>query len=402
MERARKELGRLMTFKNPYSWAVPGNKEEEHRQHHYFFLDRDNESTQGDTPLLRLLALHACSETVENFLRHSKCLGPQKGDKTELSEQADEITMARKVVLRSNRHGVSPLHVAVHRNSWYAVEIVRLLLTVDPSLVRRRMELTGTYPLHVSMANNLTIRSQVLEDLLSADPSIVFEEDVNRDNPVSLLYKNVLRFRWARDWETQNRPPESIVCDSSWMTVIAPDQFRDFCLAMISAGQKYKRGRSDLTWHGVCSFPRCPPLLIKVLEMELSRESLLQPDEDGKVPLHHAAKALAMSTTSIPFHVAEETALALERVMRLEPRAASMVDHSGKYPLHYALENLTIEGFVIEELVDLSPVEALMTPDPRTRLFPFQLAAVRAECDDASHESLIYNLLRLEPSVTSR
>lgn len=400
METARKELGRLMAFKNPHSWAVPDKDDD--MEHRYFFLDRDTESKHGDTPLLRLLALHACPKTVGNFLFRAEVFFRQEAqaDSVGDGEALGEMTAMRQV-LRSNHHGVSPLHVALNRNSWYVGEIVRLLLSVDPSLVRRRMTSTGSYPLHVSMANNLTIQSKVLQDLLAADPSIVYEEDFNSDNPVSLLYKNVLRFRWARDWMIHNHTPESMVSDSSWMTVIAPDQFRDFCLAMMSAAQTHKCGDCKLSWHSICAFPRCPPLLIKILGMELPCESLLQADEDGRVPLHHAARALAISMSSIPLHILDESASVLKLVLRLEPRAAFFADRHGKYPLHYALENITIESYVIEELIGSSPVEALMTPDDRTGLLPFQLAAARQEVDGAPFgSSLIYSLLRLEPSAT--
>ena len=86
--------------------------------------------------------------------------------------------------------------------------------------------------------------------------------------------------------------------------------------------------------------------------------------------------------------------------MQLEPRAAWVADRHGKFPLHYALENLTIEDYVIEELIDLTPVDALMTPDRETGLLPFQLAAARQEVNGASSGSLVYSLLRLEPSAS--
>lgn len=376
MECARRELGRLTTYKNPYSWAVPDNDD----KHRYFFLDRNTTSEEGDTPLLRLLALHACPKTVENFLRLSQALYGKESDTN---------------VLQSNNHGISPLHVAVHRNSFFAHEIVSLLLAVDPSLVRRRMTASKSFPLHVAMANSLTIQGQVLDDLLAADPMVVYEEDINGDNPVSLLYKNVLRFRWAQAWVSHDTAPESMGAgDSSWMTVIAPDEYRDFSLAMISAAHKKRFGQAKMTWYDICSFPRFPPLLIKVLQLEIPSDSLLQPDQDGRLPLHHAAQAPALSNKSIPLHVLEESASTLELVMRLEPRAAWAADREGMYPLHYALENPTIESHVIQELMELSPVEALMTPDRCTGLLPFQLAAAD------KHPNLIYTLLRAEPSAS--
>lgn len=214
---------------------------------------------------------------------------------------------------------------------------------------------------------------------------------MNGDNPVSLLYKNVLRFRWAQSWVAYDNPPESMVCDKSWMTVISPDQYLGFSLSMISAAQN----GDELSWHDICSFPRCPPLLIKALEMKMSLDTLLLPDHEGCLPLHLSAKSHAISTQSIPQHILEAGASStLQLVMRLEPKAACFPDRLGKYPLHYALENPTIESHVICELMELSPMEALMTPDCNTGLLPFQLAAIDKQ------SSLIYSLLRAEPSAT--
>ena len=91
MESARKELGRLTTLKNPHSWAVPDKDDMEHR---YFFLDRDVQSKYGDTPLLRLLALHACPKTVGNFLSNAESLLRQEAQ-TDVVERNPSFEMAR-------------------------------------------------------------------------------------------------------------------------------------------------------------------------------------------------------------------------------------------------------------------------------------------------------------------
>lgn len=319
MEVSRRELSRIMAYKNPHGWAIPDTDEKEHR---YFFLDNIF-SKEGDTPLMRLLALHATPLTVENFLFFDKSLEP-KGGLCIQDNVSNETSIPKEAgVLRSNHHGVSPLHVALQRNSWYASEIVQLLLKADRTLVRRRMTYTGSYPLHISMANSLTIQRQVLKDLLAADPSIVQKEDVEGDNPVSLLYKNVLRFRWARNWVIRSMPPETRdLASQSWMTVITPDQFLDFCTTMIKAFQTDGGSVQNITWHDICAFPRCPPLLMKILESKMSRDDLLQQDETGCTPLHQIAKAAALSRTSIPQHVLNESPTALELVMRLAPQAA--------------------------------------------------------------------------------
>lgn len=438
MEGSRKELGRLMAYNNPHAWAVPDTDGMAHR---YFFLDEHTVSQEGDTPLLRLLALHACPKTIQNFLHHSQSslrrrrrrgqphTPPPPEAPLRLDDDDDhhvrtdnETERLQQVILRSNCRGVSPLHVALHRNSWHVGGIVRLLLAIDPTLVRRRMTDGGSYPLHVAMANNLTVRSEVLDDVLAADPTIVYKEDVNGDNPVSLLYKNVLRFRWARDWERQGRTPESICGDSSWMTVITPEQYAKLSLSMIRAAsvqqkqQQQQDGRnhtSNVTWRDVCSFPRCPPLLIRVLrKMQEGSRLLMQADDQGRLPLHHAAQAKAISNVAIPELVLMDSVSTLEVVLDLQPQAALVSDRYGNCPLHYAVRNPTIPSPVVGRLLQRSPVEALVTPDRFTGLFPFQQAAAttrRHECPSADDDdswaseavSLVYDLLRSEPSAAA-
>lgn len=401
MEWSRKELTRLMAYNNPHAWAVP---DDDGMAHRYFSLDKNTQSKEGDTSLLRLLALHACPKTVKNFLVHFESLLRQnpQGDLFRQDKVSTETQMLENVMLQSNYQGVSPLHVALHRNSWYVGEIVRILLMFEPSLVRRRMSISGSYPLHISMANNLTIHSEALDVLLALDASVVYEEDDNGDNPVSLLYKNVLRFRWARDWEREDRAPETISGDSSWMTVITPEQYATFTISMISAAQRQCLGRTNITWRDVCAFPRCPPLLVRILRLQMNNAALLEYDNEGLLPLHHAAKAKAISNQAIPDHVLMDSISTLELVLGMQPHAARLPDMKGQFPIQYALENPTVESRVLEHLLESSPVEALMTPSING-LVPFQQAATRQECQSSVSEcegvSLVYTLLRSEPSV---
>ena len=102
--------------------------------------------------------------------------------------------------------GITALHVAVYRNSLHVDKIAKLLLNWDHSsnefltsdedakifsLASIPMR-CGSYPLHILTGQNLTIKEELLETLLCADSSIPFKDDVNGDNPISLLWKNTL------------------------------------------------------------------------------------------------------------------------------------------------------------------------------------------------------------------
>ncbi len=97
-------------------------------------------------------------------------------------------------------NGVTALHIATYRNSLHAEKIANFLLNWnhsskefanDSSLASIAMK-CGSYPLHILTGQNLTIKEELLETLLHADPSVPFKDDVNGDNPISLLWKNTL------------------------------------------------------------------------------------------------------------------------------------------------------------------------------------------------------------------
>lgn len=101
--------------------------------------------------------------------------------------------------------GITALHVLLYRNSLHVDKIARLFLDWDGSsnefskdeqskavsLASVPME-CGSYPLHLLTGQNLTIKEELIETLLSADPRIPFVDDINGDNPISLLWKNTL------------------------------------------------------------------------------------------------------------------------------------------------------------------------------------------------------------------
>ena len=93
----------------------------------------------------------------------------------------------------------------MYRNSLHADKIARLFLDWDGSSNEfskdeqsKTVSLAsvpmacGSYPLHLLTGQNLTIKEELLEALLSADPRIPFVDDMNGDNPISLLWKNTL------------------------------------------------------------------------------------------------------------------------------------------------------------------------------------------------------------------
>ena len=128
----------------------------------------------------------------------------RKAIQSEKSKCTCEEADLKSVFSLSNLHwrGVTALHVAVYRNSLSVDKIVKLLLNWDQNQnVHQGAEgvsmasipmACGSYPLHILTGQNLTINETLLETLLCADSTIPFRDDVNGDNPISLLWKNTL------------------------------------------------------------------------------------------------------------------------------------------------------------------------------------------------------------------
>ncbi|KAL7570458.1 hypothetical protein ACA910_004244 [Epithemia clementina (nom. ined.)] len=478
--------------------SVKDDGEEEHvetlEEHQYYFLDKDGCNIHGDSALHRLLALHASPSVVRNFVAHMKeharrlqqieetnrggsdenGLVPRPG--TSSSSSSSSLFLGRYNCLPTppkidqvNAKGVSALHVAVYRNSWHVDQIVQFLLQECRELASMAMRPCGSYPLHVLTGHNITIRKEVLDLLLQAeeevrrssssrngynvdDNKIVWKEDAGGNNPLSLLWKNVLRFRWARQWEGEGvgpppTPPPIATpsCpltekdmtrkrDLSWMTVITPGQFLDYSLTLLQAAY----GRPYLNWHDVCGFPRCPPLLVRLLFHEQQREErqtglwreneqqrsffvsgcrsldrcIYSRDEQGRLPLHRAAEALAVNQNSLPstfdgqFTPLVQLLLHFSQVNGKDFMAASnslvttspaaVVDGKGRFPLHYACFNkssTTLTGLIV------ACPEALRVPDPMTGLVPAQLVATR--CDFTHQLNLGYQMIQACPEIVT-
>lgn len=277
MDLAHAELTRILALENTHAWAVTDegndttvtdegndtnqltdNKSVDQEEHRYYFLDQAGKSSRhGDTALHRLLALHAPPSAVHNYLHHAAQHRQQllatvtssstcttnytDGDDDNDTQQSrydndsdvnisvavyadySHVTVSPPMLCDGNDCGVTALHVAVHRNSWHVVEFVDCLLHAFPTLASTPMKESKTYPLHIVMGHNITIQESVFYSLIQADPAVAAKQDYRGDTPLSLLWKNNLRFRWARAWELFNTVPDYTTGDLSWITVISPE-----------------------------------------------------------------------------------------------------------------------------------------------------------------------------------
>jgi ankyrin repeat protein len=412
MEASGDELGRIVAFVNRRPWLMEAPqvsasadlRDDCDPACSSYFLDRMGTTSFGDSCLHRICAWHPTPDQFKTFMNHIQA--HQHDNKSYL-----EMPLPPSLG-QTNHKGVTAIHVAVYRNSFHANSIVKQLLEKEPSLASTAME-CGSYPLHILCAHNVTIRRDILMTLLDADPTVVWKEDQHGDTPLSLLWKNVLRFRWAQQEQVAfkeeeddedlmdiditaniNNNPRRRRRRPSWMTVITPDQYVELSLMMIRAAL-HKPPQLPLHLVDICKMPRCPPLLLKlVLQLqknEISNHLLpgthfwRDPDMDsGMTALHHAARVDPVTREFVPAHVQLLAPVSVvDCLLDHFPVLALVKDHSGRIALHYALEKAFCEHGgdeckeLLYRLVNANP-DSLRIKDPVSGLYPFALLAAQS------------------------
>ena len=167
-----------------------------------------------------LNSYHATEKSIQNFLNQQinskdhfvNRYGKNQQGVTATNSLEAQCTCYEKIftplfsLSNQDLRGITPLHVAVYRNSLHVDKIADLMLnwkrssneylsldedTKEVSLASIPMA-CGSYPLHILTGQNLTLKEELLKILLHADPRVPFIDDVNGDNPISLLWKNTL------------------------------------------------------------------------------------------------------------------------------------------------------------------------------------------------------------------
>jgi hypothetical protein len=311
----------------------------------------------------------------------------------------------------------TPLYLAVQHNP--PVEAIREIIRAYPKALTTRSPANHDLPLHI--ACRYQVSAEILEELLRVFPGTAIEqtrwgptpvmalwEFRPKDEPlderfwrkVNILVSAVARFRDdpkfqemqpATRWTKQFRNPEKRTT-STPPSSTAP-----------AALPNKNEGNELLMVHAVVSLGAlgCPE---QVLEHVLHTwpEQVFLRDRWGQLPLHIAVGPTTWShTTRRKYKPRGEKFLFL--LLQTYPQSATQrllgddMD-SGRFPLHSSLANRHTWKGGVQELFHAAP-QVLLMPDPLTKLYPFQLAAVLPSGDITVELDTVYLLLRAQPDV---
>ncbi len=115
-------------------------------------------------------------------------------------------------------------------------------------------------------------------------------------------------------------------------------------------------------------------------------------DEQGMLPIHHAVQTPPVTCRFVPAFLKSKCKKSIVKMLLEEyPESVKIADHSGRLPLHYALESGCVSKRDLMSLIQLYP-DSLRIEDPKKRLLPFMLVsknhAKSAECNILRHRDM--------------
>lgn len=394
----------------------------------YYHRTLLSESSDGQnvTALHSLVGQRVRGDAVRNFLahhqEHQEHLAAAESSTTTSSRSRnnekdwalhhESLAPASSLLLKQTTGGVTALHIALQRNSWDVVEIVRLLLEAAPELAGIPMNCM-VYPLHLVCFHYYEEptginKNELLNLILAACPGAANAQTSNGDTPLSLLFSNkrLMRLCYSRQEDART------ICNRKESELYLRDAALHIARAALPADR-------TLSWLTLCGLPRCPPLFLEMLLVLAEEDKETETAQDlgdwwqpnpatGRLPLHAAASAQAMIgnhlTMSKADYCMEElveqlpSPTLLEVVLEVDRTAAAKYDQKGRLPLHEAVVNTTLAPASVLKLA-IAHSAALAVQDPVSGLYPALAAASAASAN--KEDFAVYELLRMNPSVCS-
>lgn len=307
----------------------------------------------------------------------------------------------------------TPLYLACQHNP--PANAIRAIVQAYPAAVLCPSRANMDLPIHVACRYQAS--SSVLLELLKDFPVSAVEQSRWGRTPLMALWeyrpklqnlddefwKKVLtlldavaRFREDPLYRTQ-KP----ILNSTTRDFRLPPQQKQKKFQKVDNGQQdiIDTGTTRLLVHAAASLGAlgCPT---QVLEYVLSAypEQIKRRDVWGQLPLHIATGPTSWSRVTRRKYKPRERDF-ISTLLKVDPKAASVKNDLGRYPLHSALANRHTWSGGVDCLFQASP-RVLVLRDPVTKLYPFQLASAPMRLDPEGVDlDTIYLLLRSQPDV---
>jgi ankyrin repeat protein len=283
-----------------------------------------------------------------------------------MSKQAIDAVIEKRPLMIGlrNQSSWTPLHLACHQRIGIPPELlpqidaIRLnLIRACPSAVSTRKESGYARETPLEMACTARADIAVLEAMLCIDPSLAMP---HKANILKLLQQL---------WNSNLKDHVALILLTAYFGHVVEDR-RSFLL------------------HAAC-FQRIPRDCFQEILSE-NRDQVMIPDHLGNLPLHHAVSQRQIHPEAI-------TGFIVTSLLALEPESARIRNHEGRLALHCALDHPRITWHQ-GGLSKLAPLSCLSARDPRTGLYPLQMAALHANLSRL-YLSTLYEILRAGPEV---
>lgn len=330
----------------------------------------------------------------------------------------DVLRARPRVAAMKDNRGDTPLHQQC-RNSQRSVDKILALLRYGEIAEERETSATsaaalasirnrsGQNALHAACENFACL--PVLQALVAADPTALHETDWYGNNPLDLAWKvytstipgalkvaEILSSKWNRVVEEERL--EHFARFWERIRFLALEAYHH---AQSDSGEAPKRDSRLLAhallteWYGSGRAPlqRIASPLAVALALDPTLASV--PDHRGNYPLH-----ILVGQDWHGREVRSSEASDMALLLRLFPDAALKWNANLRAPLHLAIEGGLPWAGGLELVLNSAPY-LLGVQDPRTRLYPFMLAAASANGPGPGLPSveLTFQLLRADPGL---
>jgi len=252
------------------------------------------------------------------------------------------------LILKKNSLGKFPLHQAIE--CLCSAEVIGLLCG-EPECVRFQDEL-GRTSLHMTLEWNPSSFSSI-RILLYKAPELVYIRDKAGESPLESIYRRFVNYMGRRDGIRSNK---------FWKIIVI---LLEASISKYTGRQKLRLTPLKLL-HSILRTDA--PVEVVKMALKLYPNEVKEEDEEFKC---------LPAFLSLRGYRSEHRSAVFSTILDAYPKAGKIADYYGRLLLAQVAEYRYIEVYKIQQLIKRNPA-AIYMKDPKTRLYPFMLAAT---CD---------------------